>query len=138
MRKFQKLLLHAGHNLKKKKVSPKGSGLTLTSKEIKDIKKTIRSLEKRGVLLKKTIKNVITQEEEFLNFLRPLMKAGFPLMKSVLTHRIKSILLPLGLATKALATDAPIQKKTFGSSMTMLIFSNEELDDIMKIVKSIE
>ena len=88
--------------------------------------------------MKKTIKNVSTQEEGFLNFLRPLMKAGLPLMKSVLTHRTKSILLPLGLATTALATDAAIQKKMFGSSMTTLIFSNEELDDIMKIVKYIE
>ena len=32
------------------------------------------------------------------------------------------------------ATDAAIQKKTFVSGMTTLIFSNEELDDMMKIV----
>ena len=36
------------------------------------------------------------------------------------------------------ATDAAIQKKTFVSGMTTLIFSNEELDDMMKIVKSFE
>ena len=48
------------------------------------------------------------------------------------------MLLGLGLTAKALAIDAAIQKKFRGSGMTTLIFPNEELDDIMKIVKSLE
>ena len=36
------------------------------------------------------------------------------------------------------ATDTATHKKIFGSSMTTLIISNEEMNDIMKIVKSLE
>ena len=34
--------------------------------------------------------------------------------------------------------DAAIQKKIYGSESTALIISNEEMEDIMKIVKSLE
>ena len=50
----------------------------------------------------------------------------------------KRILIPLGLTAAASATDAAIQKKIFGSGMTTLIISNEENDDIFKVVKSLE
>ena len=59
-------------------------------------------------------------------------------MKNVFTPSAKSVLIPLGLATAAWATDAAIQKKIFGSSTISLIISNKELEDIMKIVKSLE
>ena len=36
------------------------------------------------------------------------------------------------------ATDAGIQKKIYGSGTTALIISNEEMEDVMKIVKSFE
>ena len=35
------------------------------------------------------------------------------------------------------ATDAAIQKKIFASEMATLIIFNEDIDDIMKIVKSL-
>ena len=50
----------------------------------------------------------------------------------------KSILIPLGLTAAASVTNAAIHKKMSGSGMTTLIISNEELNDIMKIVKSLE
>ena len=37
-----------------------------------------------------------------------------------------------------LAADAAIQKKIYGSGTTALIISNEEIEDIMKILKSLE
>ena len=37
------------------------------------------SLENRGILLKRTSRNINSQEGEHLNFLRPLMTAGLPL-----------------------------------------------------------
>ena len=40
--------------------------------------KVIKSLEKRGILLKGTTTKITSQEEGFLNFLRPLMTAGLP------------------------------------------------------------
>ena len=66
------------------------------------------------------------------------MTAGLPLMKSVLTPLPKNVLLPLGLSTGMSAADAAIQKKIYGSGTTALVISNEEMEDIMKIVKSLE
>ena len=50
----------------------------------------------------------------------------------------KTVLIPLGLTAAESATDAAIYKKMFGSGKTTLIISNEEMNDIMKIVKSLE
>ena len=66
------------------------------------------------------------------------MTAGLPLMKSVLIPLAKSVVLSLGLSVGMLAADAAIQKKIYGSGKTALIISNEEMEDIMRIVKSIE
>ena len=61
-------------------------------------------------------------------------------MKNVLQPLAKSVLIPLGLtaAAAAAAEDAGIHKKILGSGTTTLIISNEEIDSIMKIVKSLE
>ena len=69
------------------------------------------SLENRGILLKGTTRTIVSQEGPFHSFLRPLMTASLPLMKSVLTPFAKSILIPLELTAAASATDAAIQKK---------------------------
>ena len=51
----------------------------------------------------------------------------------------KSVLIPLGLTAAASAADAGIHKKILGSgNMTTLIISNDEIHDIIKIVKSLE
>ena len=65
------------------------------------------------------------------------MTAGLPLMKSVLTPIAKSVLLLLILLAGISAADAAIQKKTHESRIIALIISNEEMEDIMKIVKSL-
>ena len=62
--------------------------------------------------------------------LGPLLKTGLTLIKNVLKPLSKSVLIPLGLITAASATDAAIQKKVFGSSITILIISNEEMNDM--------
>ena len=36
------------------------------------------------------------------------------------------------------AADAAIQKKIYGSGITALIITNEDIEDIMKIVKSLK
>ena len=59
-------------------------------------------------------------------------------MKCVLTPLAKSVLVRLGLTAAVSTTDAAIQNKIFGSGMAALIISNEEMEDIMKIVKSLE
>ena len=72
--------------------------------------------------------------------LGPLLKTGLPLMKSVIKPLAKSVLIPLGLTAAASAADAGIHKKILGSAHnnTTLIISNDEMDDILKIVKSLE
>ena len=70
--------------------------------------------------------------------LGPLLKPGLPLMKNLLKPLAKSILMPLGLTAAISTTDAAIHKKMFGPSTTTLVFSNEGLKDIMKIIKSFE
>ena len=55
-----------------------------------------------------------------------------------LSHLL-SFLIPLEWTAAAVSeADAAIQKNIFGSRMTTLIISNEEKNDIMKIVKSLE
>ena len=49
----------------------------------------------------------------------------------------KNILDPLGITAAASAIDAGIQKKIYGSGTTTLIISNEEMDDISKIVQTL-
>ena len=61
-----------------------------------------------------------------------------PLTGNVLKPLAKSVLIPLGLTAEASATDAAIHKKMFKSGNVTLIISNEEMNDIMKIIKFLE
>ena len=56
-------------------------------------------------------------------------------MKNVLKPLAKGVSISSGLAA---ATDAAIHKKIFGSGVTTLLISNNEMDDNMKIVKPLE
>ena len=82
------------------------------------------------------------QKKGFLGrLLGPLLKTGLPLTKNVIKPLAKSVLIPLGLTAAASAADAGIHKKILGSghpSSTTLIISNDEMKDIIKIVKSLE
>ena len=66
------------------------------------------------------------------------MKVGLPLMKNVLQTLAKGVLIPQRLTTTASAADAQIYKKVLGSRTKIIIKSNEEMDDVMKIVRSLE
>ena len=122
-----------------KKIKEKfDSGIILTNNEMKDIMKVIKSFENREILIKGTNTKITSQEKGFLNFLRPLITAGLPLIKIVLTSLVKSVLIPLVLSTEMSSADADIQKKIYGSGTTVLIISNKEMEGIMKIVKSLE
>ena len=58
------------------------------------------------------------------------MKIAVPLAKNVLA--------PLGITAAALAIDAGIRKKIHGSGNTTFIISNEEMNDIIKIIQPLE
>ena len=73
------------------------------------------------------------QKGEFLRFLAPLLRSGLPLLKSVIKP-----LGVVGLTAAASATDAEINKKILGSgNHTTLIISNDDMQDLLKIVKSL-
>ena len=82
----------------------------------------------------------IGQSGQFLGkLLRTFLKAGSSLMKKVLKQLAKSLLTPLRVTPAASATDGPpIHQKMFGSGNTTLTVFNEEMNDIMKIVKSLK
>ena len=74
------------------------------------------------------------QKGGFLKFLMPLLKSGLPLLKSV----VKPLGM-LGLTAAASATDAAINKKILRSeNHTTLIIYNNDMQDLLKIVKSLE
>ena len=60
------------------------------------------------------------------------------MIKNVITPLAKNVLIPLGLTAAASAADAGIHKKILGSGNTTLIISNKDMDDLIKIVKSLE
>ena len=79
----------------------------------------------------------IGQSGGFLGrLLGALLEPGLPLIGNVLKPLAKSVLIPLGLTPAASETDAAVHRKMFVSGTTTLIISNEEMNDIMKIVKS--
>ena len=66
------------------------------------------------------------------------MTAGLTLMKIVLILLAKSVLIPLGLLARMPVANVAIQKTIYGSGTISLIILNEEIEDIIKIVKLLE
>ena len=77
----------------------------------------------------------IIKSEGFLGSL--LSKLAGPLMK-VAVNLAKNILPSLGITAAASTIDTEIQKKIYGSGITTLVISNEQMNDIMKIVQALE
>ena len=60
-------------------------------------------------------------------------------MKIVINPLAKSVLIPLALTAAASAADAGIHKKILGSGNNATVtISNKDMDDLIKIVKSLE
>ena len=116
--------------------------LLLTNRQVSNLRKAFAKNTSTDIKLSKTQLSKMIQSGGFLGrLLGPLIRTGLPLMKSVMKPLAKSVLLPLGLAAAASAADAGIHKKVLGSghnNNTNLIISNDEMDDIFKIVKSLE
>ena len=66
------------------------------------------------------------------------MTANFPLVKSVLIPLAESVFLPLGSSAGMSPADAAIQRKICGLGTTVLIISNEEMENVIKIFNSRE
>ena len=114
--------------------------LLLTNRQVSSIRKAFANNSFVDIKFSKAQLSKMIQSGGFLGkLLGPLLKAGLPLMKSVITPLGKSVLIPLGLTAAASAADAGIHKKILLSdNNTTLIISNKDMDDLIKIVKSLE
>ena len=113
--------------------------LLLTNRQVANLRKAFAKNTSTDIKLSKTQLSKMIQSGGFLRkLLGPLLRTGLPLMESVIKPLPKSVLIPLGLT--AAAADAGIHKKILGSghNNTTLIISNDEMDDILKIIKSLE
>ena len=107
--------------------------LLLTNRQVANLRKTFANHTSTDIKLSKA-QLAKMQKGGFLRFLAPLLKSGLPLLKSV----IKPLGM-LGLTAAALATDSAINKKILGSgNHARLIISNDDMQDLLKIVKSLE
>ena len=113
--------------------------LLLTDRQVSSIRKAFSNNSSVDIKFSKTQLSKMIQSGGFLGkLLGPLLKTGLPLIKNVIKPLAKSVLIPLGL-TAAAAADAGIHKKILGSGgHTTLIISNRDIEDLIKIVKSLE
>ena len=111
--------------------------LFLTNRQVTNLRKAFSKHTSTNIKLLTTQLSMMIQSGGFLGgLLRPLLRTGLPLMKSVSQPLAKSVLVPLGLTA---AADAGIHKKILGSGHNAtLIISNHEMEDILKIVRSLE
>ena len=106
----------------------------LTGRQVSSLRKSFASHSSADIKLSKMI-----QSGGFLGRLfRPLLNTGLPLIKNVIKPIAKSVLIPLGLTAAESTADAEIHKEILGSGNTTLIISNDEMEDIIKIIKSLE
>ena len=112
--------------------------LLLTDIKVSNLRKAFVNGSSANMNLSKIQLHKIGHSGEFLGrLLGSILKTELPLMKNVFEPLAKSVLMQSGL-TAAAAPDSAVHKKMFVKSTTTLIISNEEINDIMKIVKSLE
>ena len=114
--------------------------LLLTDRQVSSICKVFLNNSLVDIKFSKTQLSKMIQSGGFLGkLLGPLLKTGLPLIKNVITSLAKSVLILLGLTAAAPAADAGIHKKILESGgHTTLIISNKDIQDLIKIVKSLE
>ena len=108
--------------------------LLITTRQKTKLRDAFENNMSTDIKLSKTQISKIIQSGGFLGSL--LSKIAGPLMK-VAVPLAKNILAPLGITATALEIEAGIQKKIHGSEITTLIISNEEMNDILKIVQAV-
>ena len=103
----------------------------LTNRQVANIRKAFANHSSIDIKLSKTQLSKMIQSGGFLGkLLGPLMKVAMLLAKNVLAA--------LGLSAAMSEIDGNIKKKMLSSGTTTLIISNDEMDDILKIVKSLQ
>ena len=120
------------------------------NRQVANLRKAFANKSSTDIKLSKTQLSKMIQPGGFLGrLLGPLLKTGLLLTKNVIKPVAKSVLIPLELTAAASAADAGTHKKFLGSghrplssashnNTTALIISNDEMKDIIKIVKYLE
>ena len=108
--------------------------LLLTTRENTKLRNALNNNLATDIKLSKAQIKIIIQSGEFLGKL--LSKLVGPLMK-VAMSLAKNVLAPLGLTAAMSAIDGSIQKKIHGSGVKLII-EQEDMNDIMKIIKALE
>ena len=108
--------------------------LLLTTRQNTKLRNALNNNSATDIKLSKTQIKKIIQSGGFLGKLLsklagPLMKVAMPLAKNVSA--------PLGLTNAMSAIDGSIQKKIHGSGVKLII-EQEDMNDIMKIIKALE
>ena len=108
--------------------------LLLTDRQVSSIRKAFANNSSVDIKFSKAQLPKMIKSGGFLGkLLGPLLKTG------LLTPLAKSVLISLGLTAAALAADAGIHKKILGSGGHItLIISNKDMEDLIKIVTSLE
>ena len=115
--------------------------LLLTNRKISNLRKDFTNNSSADIKSSKTKLSKIQSGGFLGRLLGPLLNTGLKLMKNVIKPLAKSVLIPSGLTAAASPADAGIHKKILGSgtnATTTLIISNDEMEDITKIFKSLE
>ena len=116
--------------------------LLLTNRQVSNLRKAFANHSSADIKLSKTQLSKMIQSGGFLGrLLGPLLKTGLPLIKNVIKPLAKSVLITLELTPVATAADGGIHKKILGlghNNTATLIISNDEMKDIIKIVKYLE
>ena len=117
--------------------------LFLTQQQTTKLRNKIENNMSADIKLSRTQIRKMDQFGGFLGRLlgRFLIKPATKILPKLIKPAIsvgKNISAPLGLSAAVSATDAAIQKKIYGSGITTLVISNEELNDIMKIIQALE
>ena len=116
--------------------------LLLTDRQISNIRQAFANNSSIDIKSSKTQLSKVIQLGGFLSrLLGPSLKTGLSLMKNVIKPLAKSVLIALGSTAAQSAADPGIHKKILGSghnNTTTLIISNNEIEDIIKIVQALE
>ena len=123
--------------------------LLLMNRQVENLRKVFANKSSTDIKLSKTQLSKMIKSGFLDRLLGPLLKTGLPLTENVIKPVAKSVLIPLELIAAVSVADAGTHKKFLGSghrpsssalhnNTTALIISNDEMKDIIKIVKYLE
>ena len=108
--------------------------MLLTTRQNTKLRNALNNNSATDIKLNKTQIKRIIKSGGFLDKL--LSKLEGPLMKVVMPLA-RNVLAPLGLTAAMSAIDGSIQKKIYGSGVKLII-EQEDMKDILKIIKALE